>query len=496
VVIAYEDLPPNYKDTVGLSYSRHPLTAEQLQGIFPQHPAKWTDSLLRILHGRRVAGTLEDPSLPMPPVAGATLDEVEKSLGYLRDTLPIDEVACAGKRAEEELKQLEYELYLKRGEKLGLIKRRDGDSETPEPDYAPEPVITPIPEPILHPQELAEKEAEKKPTGLQALREQKRKEWDEKLARHEAAEAERLAKIQQNIAETGIVTHDERGVELRRAGSNPKLQEYLERAQSVVPDAPPEMPAFKRLAPSGLACVLVLLGCAALSALYEAPKRKDRLFPDIPPAAATIAAIIGANVLVFALWHHPPAWRFLNKYFLTVSGYPRAASVIGAAFSHQSFKHLAMNMICLWFLGTQLHDIEGVGRGNFLAIYLASCAVGGFGSLAWHVGRGALNVSMIGASTGVCGVLAAFTYLGWNNEFRVFGVLPPPPYSGIPGWAVLGVAVSLDLVGLVRKKMLKLDHAGHLGGYAGGLAMLEYIKSRNGGKLSKRREHPFQRVWT
>jgi hypothetical protein len=61
---------------------------------------------------------------------------------------------------------------------------------------------------------------------------------------------------------------------------------------------------------------------------------------------------------------------------------------------------------------------------------------------------------------------------------------------------VLGVAVSLDLVGLVRKKMLKLDHAGHLGGYAGGLAMLEYIKSRNGGKLSKRREHPFQRVWT
>jgi rhomboid-like protein len=76
------------------------------------------------------------------------------------------------------------------------------------------------------------------------------------------------------------------------------------------------------------------------------------MWPDIPPAAATVIALLGANFAIFTLWNlWPPAWRMLNRYFISVPVYPRALSMVGIIFSHQQFRHLATNMFILFFIG-------------------------------------------------------------------------------------------------------------------------------------------------
>ena len=99
---------------------------------------------------------------------------------------------------------------------------------------------------------------------------------------------------------------------------------------------------------------LATLGvCYLFAQNYEAPVNQDRLWPETPPAAATALTIIGLNLAVYALWKVPPAWRMLNRYFIIVNAWPHAASIIGSVFSHQTLKHLAMNMGLLWFIGTR-----------------------------------------------------------------------------------------------------------------------------------------------
>lgn len=77
------------------------------------------------------------------------------------------------------------------------------------------------------------------------------------------------------------------------------------------------------------------------------------MFPDIPPAGATIMALIGLNLGVYLLWKFPPAWKLLNRYFISVPLYPYPLSMIGSVFSHQLLKHFAINSAILWFIGTR-----------------------------------------------------------------------------------------------------------------------------------------------
>ena len=97
----------------------------------------------------------------------------------------------------------------------------------------------------------------------------------------------------------------------------------------------------------------MILLCVTFSENYTFPPRSARLWPDVPPAAATIMGIIGVNAMVFLAWKVPPLWRTLNKYFISVPGYPFALATIGNVFSHQQFFHLAMNMAVLWVVGTR-----------------------------------------------------------------------------------------------------------------------------------------------
>lgn len=66
-------------------------------------------------------------------------------------------------------------------------------------------------------------------------------------------------------------------------------------------------------------------------------------------------------------------------------------------------KRLALTVICSF---STVHD--EIGRGNFLAIYLASGAIGSMFSLSRSVVLGYLGMSSCGASAATSGIVAAW----------------------------------------------------------------------------------------
>ena len=470
IITKFEDLPENYNDAEGLPFSSNPLRKEDVFAIFGKGiDTNSANRLLSVLHGRRVAGTLADPDAP------GSLNVYEErarqiGLAWLRKNVPVDEIRSAGIAAENQLANMEAEVVAD-SERLGL--------------YRPNSI----------PRERKDMYGK---SVLDAVREQKERELDEKEAR-EAREMSQADEIRQNTGALEVSTPRSR-VELRRPGENPRLKYYLERSK-ILPNTPPEMTIMQRLWPSGLLVVGVVLACIIFSQVYRPPKRSDRLMPEIPPAAATFISLFLVNLMIFGLWHHPPAFRLLNKYFITTPGYPYPLSLVGNIFSHQTFSHFAMNMAVLYFVGTRFHD--EVGRGNFLAIYVGCGALGSFASLASWVIKGNFVSSSLGASGALAGIIAAYLWLNSGEAVKLFGIFPPDSWPGIPSVAFLMLLIGSDVYCLTKwyRMPVTLDHWAHLGGYAAGIgaaellkikarrkAAIEAEKRKNGGWMDKIRQ--------
>jgi rhomboid-like protein len=444
IVRKFEDLPRDYKYEIGLAFRDEPLSDAETAVIFGNIiDASSANRVLMVLHGRRVAGTLEDPALA--DVGIYERQVLEAALTWLRKNVPVDEVQCAGLRAEKELAEIEEQI-VSDAERIGLYKPNSG----------------------------ARKDVYGT-SGLDKIRKAKEKEFDDREAKK--VKLNQADEIRRNTGTLETVGGTSR-VELRRAGENPKLKYYLERAK-VLPDKPPEMSKFQRLWPSALFALGVVLVSYLFTQVYTPPRPAWRMWPDIPPSAATIIGILIANTIVLAAWRSPPAFRILNKYFMSVPGYPRPLSLLGNVFSHQALSHYVVNMSVLWFVGTRLH--EEVGRANFLAIYMSSGVLGSFVSLASWVLRNNFVSSTLGASGALCGIIAAYLLLNSTEKIRLFGVFPPENWPSISALTFLVFLISMDVLGLKRfnkNKIITVDHWAHLGGYATGIASGEMLRMR------------------
>ena len=454
VVTQFEQLPRDYSDEDGLSFRAKPLSHEETEAIFGKIiDANTANRILRILHGRRVAGTLSDPS-----IANTTIYEQtawQTALLWLRKNVPVDEVLCAGLRAEQELAEMEAEI-VSDAERMGLYKP---NSEAEK-------------------RNLSQTDSKAKSvygeSGLDAIRKTKESELDEK----EIALANRVKQVDEIRQNTGSLekVSARYQVELPRPNENPKLKYYLERAK-VLPNTPPEMNMFQRLWPSGLLILSFVAACYLFTQVYTPPKPSSRLWPDMPPSAATIIGLIILNSIVLGAWRMPPLFRVLNKYFITVPGYPRPLSLIGNIFSHQTLSHFAVNMVVLWFVGTRLHD--EVGRANFLAIYLSCGALGSFASLTSWVIRNNFVSSSLGASGALSGMIACYLLLNGSEKITLFGVFPPENWPSISAMSFLGILIGLDILGLTRvNRIVTIDHWAHLGGYLSGIGAAELLKMK------------------
>ena len=266
--------------------------------------------ILQVLQYQRLSGTLDHaiavPELPDILVANA--------LEFLRERYPFDEDAAIMARIEREYDAEESEVA-------------DDDGK---PAYVPQ------------------QDAEK--TGIYG-----NSMIDENKAKLEQQEAEKAEKREEKGHEVGPpakrLTFRERALAARQQESAEWVRKYKEKA--LLSDGPPpDMSVQQRLLPSAIFALITAACCLALATSYVSPPRAARLFPDTPPAAATVLTLIAINVAIFVAWGFPFAWRFMNTHFILVAGAPRTSSLLGNIFSHHGFTHLLSNVLGLWFIGT------------------------------------------------------------------------------------------------------------------------------------------------
>ena len=165
-------------------------------------------------------------------------------------------------------------------------------------------------------------------------------------------------------------------------------------------------------------------------------------------------------------------------------------------FMHGSFSHILFNMFGLWMFGSPLAQMWG--KNKFLFFYL-SCGLGAAALqlLVYHLqiqdwlesmvaqgitldqaytyleqGQTLFNVTMVGASGALYGVLVAFAFMFPNAELMLL-FLPIP----IKAKFFVPLVLLLDLFfGFSSYSMGPIDHFAHVGGALTGFAMMWYWK--------------------
>ncbi|KAJ6446078.1 rhomboid family protein [Purpureocillium lavendulum] len=446
IIRDYEELPRDYRDQSGLAFRGKDLTDEETKQIFgPRMTAAAGNHLLRILHGRRVAGTLDDPAFAVH-TAQFSPEQRAAGLAFLRRTVPVGEVMNAGLRAEDELNQMELE-------REEAEKRKQKGSEEAAAAAATEAEV--------------EDEVKVDPVyGRSSFDAMRARIKARDKARERALEEERKAKeAQEPAAAAGPLAKADDGT---RAITNPKVAEYYAKAQSKL-EAPPEMRAWERIAPSATLVALVLGFMAAVAMVYEEPMPRYRLLRELTTAQATVGAMIAVNAVVFLAWRVPPLWKALNRWAILVVATPRPVTLFTAVFSHTKLSHLLVNMVPLWFVGTALH--EELGRADFATLYAGCGALGFLGSLTTYTLRGWLTVTSLGASGATLGLCAAYFWEHRSDGFRVLGL----PQEGVHGIVFLALIAAVQLAGLGRTMRYKVDVASHLTGMAAGVLGMELL---------------------
>ncbi|KAL9077139.1 MAG: hypothetical protein Q9161_000405 [Pseudevernia consocians] len=423
------------------------MSRAEINAIFgPKVDRKDGIDLLERLQNHRHRGTL-DQKLPYPEAL------VDKGLTYLRAKHPLDEDAAIVARIDREA---------------------DAEFRLPQTqiDQSPHAV-----------------------SQFEKLRRENRERREEE-AEKSKKETESRKSLAEEIPKVGRRVTVRDGTALVQLRPEPEwVRRYRDKAQM---KELPEISTLARLLPSGLVTVAVITLAVLLAQNYQQPSRKARLWPDLPPAAATVMTIIGINIAVFVLWRLPPFWKFLNRNFLVVPAYPQSMSMLAACFSHQSFAHLLSNIIPLWLIGTRLHD--DIGRGPFLALYFSSAVIAAYIPMVVYVMRHFFGTSTLGAS-GVVTALLGTSCVLHEGQTITLPFLPPAWTKGIDTALLLFFFILLEVIslrkwGIAPPKLLNtgrphVDNMGHLSGYFAGIGAGALIRSTDPKWKNAERKHFF-----
>lgn len=277
------------------------LSSVEIKAIFSDSlSGKRGNKLLRTLQEQRIAGTLDEDTSASP-------DQISRGLEWLRKNYPVDEDSAIVARFEREEAEVERIGYVPQ---IGIGSGQYSQS-----------IVEEI----------------QKYNKVKAA--QKRNNEDDGVDYGGTKE----------LAKTSAL----RAVVARKSNIPEWVMRHREAATGK-DEVPPEMTSFQRLWPSTIFTVAFVGLSIIFARNYDPPTRKARLFPDVPPAAVTVMALMGINVMIFAAWRLiPPALKILNKYFIWTPGLPVSSSLLGSLFSHQELRHLVSNMLVLWVAGTK-----------------------------------------------------------------------------------------------------------------------------------------------
>lgn len=237
----------------------------------------------------------------------------------------------------------------------------------------------------------------------------------------------------------------------------------------------------------------------------------ENLFRNIPPVVKNILII---NLLVF-LGTEFLAQQGINvtqylalHYFTSTNFYPH--QLITYMFMHGSISHIFFNMFAVWMFGKVLEQVWGAKR--FLIYYMATGVGAGLIQLLvayirlmplndlvtpeqmdYIITNGyellqtnknysdpvsgqlniLINVSTVGASGAVFGILLAFGMLFPNTELML--LFPPIPIKA--KWFVIFYGIFELYAGFANNPNDNVAHFAHLGGMLFGFILIKYWKA-------------------
>lgn len=151
--------------------------------------------------------------------------------------------------------------------------------------------------------------------------------------------------------------------------------------------------------------------------------------------------IIAANILFFAASYIFPAlkaYMALNP-VAVLSGY--LWQPVTYMFAHADLTHLFVNMLGLFFFGTQVE--RSIGSKEFLLFYFLTGALAGLASFGIYVATGAWYTTLLGASGALFAVLLAFAIVNPEAQIYLYGLIPIRAPVMVIGYAGIEVASQL-----------------------------------------------------
>lgn len=199
-----------------------------------------------------------------------------------------------------------------------------------------------------------------------------------------------------------------------------------------------------------------------------------------------ISFLISLNILVFLLWlatslgylHGTINESFMERNFLVSwegLNDGRYWTLLTSAFSHTLFIHIFLNMFVLLNFGPLVQSALGLKR--FAIFYLVAAVVSSLSHAlvsAFIVGKP--DLSALGASGAVSGVILLFSLMFPTQKILMLGFIPMPAIlSGL-------IFIGLDLWGLWAQAEgggLPIGHGAHLGGALTALLYFIYLVAQN-----------------
>src|SRR5437667_3102431 len=197
---------------------------------------------------------------------------------------------------------------------------------------------------------------------------------------------------------------------------------------------------------------------------------------NVPTPWSITIVLLVFNILVFFLEYSDGSrsknW-FLEYGALSLEGLKQGFiwQFITFQFLHGGLPHLVFNSLGLYFFGRPLEGM--LGRRDFLKLYLFSGVIGGVLQALLGFIFPRIAGPMVGASAGICGLVAAFSVLAPDSQIYVWFVLP------IRARYFLPIMFGLTLLFLVTSVESHVAHAAHLGGILGGIAYLKWLHGLN-----------------
>jgi membrane associated rhomboid family serine protease len=198
----------------------------------------------------------------------------------------------------------------------------------------------------------------------------------------------------------------------------------------------------------------------------------------LPPVTA---ALIVINIAVYLVEKRGPQWPLSDYGALSIAGLHAGHfwQLLTFQFLHANWIHLLLNCWVTFVFARPIESFLGSARLTLL-YFVAGVAGGALQIFAWLLTSDHFSAEVVGASAGVFGLVAAFTYLFPDARMTLllFFVIPVRMTAN----RMLMVVSVITVLGLAFPNRLlgsNVAHAAHLGGLVTGLIFIRILVHRS-----------------